>query len=81
MKILTAALIFFIVIAAIFWGLSYYFVRLARDTTSLETTSTANFGAVTPLQKAGLPTTTPSYPHGPTTAPHMIGPSGPPPNY
>jgi hypothetical protein len=85
MKILGITLIVLIIFAVIFWGLFYYSVRIARETVSpLQTTSTANPSATghLPIPTINLPTSTaPATFHGPSSEPHIIGPSGPPPNY
>jgi hypothetical protein len=83
MKILGVTLVILIVFAVGFWGLFYYSVRVARETISpLQATSTANSSGARHLPKINPPTSTaPANFHGPTSAPHIIGPSGPPPNY
>lgn len=83
MKILGITLVILIVLAIGFWGLSYYSVHVARETISpLQATSTANSSGVGHLPKINPPTSTaPANFHGPTSEPHIIGPSGPPPNY
>jgi hypothetical protein len=81
MKILTVTLIALIVFAVVFWGLFYYSVHIARETATIfQATSTAGSSA-TPLSEINPSTTTPANFHGPTSQPHIIGPSGPPPNY
>jgi cytoskeletal protein RodZ len=83
MKVLNVSLVVLIVFAVIFWGFFYYSVRIARETTSeSQTTSTTNSASTEqPLSEINSPTTTPVNYHGPTEAPHMIGPSAPPPHY
>jgi hypothetical protein len=95
MKILGVALLTLIAFAIVFGGISYYSTRLAREaasttyltqeaTTTPQATSTAKSYPAEPLVKTtsspATPTNLPSA-NGPTTLPHMIGPSGPPPNY
>ena len=86
MKILGATLIALVILAVMFWGFFYYSVHLAKESANTPaTTATADSSAVNSSAKA-LPTatitSTPSMNfQGPTGAPHIIGPSGPPPNY
>ncbi len=81
MKILGIALIVLTVFAVVFWIFFYYSVRVARETVTLpQATSTAT-SSTKPLLKVATPTMTPISSHGPTNVPHIIGPSGPPPNY
>ena len=86
MKTLGATLIALVILAVMFWGFFYYSVHLAKESASAPVTATtADSSAINSSAKA-LPTetitSTPSVNfRGPTGAPHIIGPSGPPPNY
>jgi len=82
MKILTVTLIALIVFAVVFWGLFYYSVRIANETaTTLQATSTPGYFSAQPLPKVNSSGTAPANFHGPTSQPHIIGPSSNPPNY
>ncbi len=87
MKILGVTVIALIILAVMFWGFFYYSVHLAKESAALPAnTSTAdssvtNIPSLTPLSTANLTTTPVTNFRGPTGAPHIIGPSGPPPNY
>jgi hypothetical protein len=84
MKILSITLIVIIVVAAAFLGVLYYYVRGARQLVSpFQSGSTATSAAAGHLQTINPPTTTPVNFQGPPAGsfPHVIGPSGPPPNY
>lgn len=86
MKILGATLIALVILAVMFWGFFYYSVHLAKESAATPgATATADSSAANPSVPT-LPTetltSTPSVNfRGPTGAPHIIGPSGPPPNY
>ena len=82
MKILTVTLVALIIFSVIFWGLFYYSVRIANETaTAPQATSTPGYFSARPLPRTNSSTTAPVDFHGPTSQPHIIGPSGNPPNY
>lgn len=89
MKTLGSTIIVLAVLAVIFWGFFYYSVHLAKESVVLQNgTSSAALPSspitgptINPLQRIAPGTNTPVEFHGPTGAPHIIGPPGPPPNY
>ena len=88
MKTLGTTIIIVAFLAIMFWGFFYYSVRFAKEsvTTPNQASPTADSSSATaptvnPLQVANPSTSVPMEFHGPTGPPHIIGPSGPPPNY
>jgi hypothetical protein len=88
MKTLGATIIVLVLLAVMFWGFFYYSIHLAKESIVLpdETSGTAASSPITgsvinPLQAINPSTSVPIEFHGPTGPPHIIGPSGPPPNY
>ncbi len=79
MKILNITLIIVFIFAVIFAGFFYYSTHIARESATLQATSTASSLPAGSMSKINPSTAVPVNFHGPTSQPTIHGPSGPPP--